>query len=161
LACRWGHSRAWTRTRTRGYASLDYSPAGYRAGDLIKLNLLVGGTAVGALSVIVHRDLAYHRGQRLVSEMKETIPRQLFDVASQAAVGHRVIGRANAKALRQDLLATCYGADATRKRRLLEKQKKGKKRMKMVGRVEISQEAFLSVLSLGEDKYRRLPDTGC
>jgi GTP-binding protein LepA len=139
------------KSRTRGYASLDYAPAGYRAGDMVKLEVLVGGTAVDALSMIVHRDQAYYKGQRLVTKLRHVIPRQMFDVAIQAAVGKRVISRANVKALRKDVLAKCYGGDVTRKRKLLEQQKKGKKRMKKVGRVEIPQDAFMTVLRLDEE----------
>jgi GTP-binding protein LepA len=139
------------KSRTRGYASLDYSPAGYRPGDLVKLDVLVGGQPVDALSIIVHRELAYQKGQRLVTRMKEAIPRQLFDVAIQASLGKRVISRANVKALRKDVLAKCYGGDVTRKRKLLEKQKAGKRRMKKIGRVEVPQEAFMSVLRLGDE----------
>ncbi|MFN2292442.1 MAG: translation elongation factor 4 [Anaerolineae bacterium] len=139
------------KSRTRGYASLDYVPAGYRPDDLVKLDVLVGGQPVDALSVIVHREQAFQKGQKLVTKMREVIPRQMFDVAIQAALGNRVISRANVKALRKDVLSKCYGGDVTRKRKLLEKQKAGKKRMRKVGHVEIPQEAFLSVLRLDDD----------
>ncbi len=135
---------------TQGYASLDYQFHEYRAGDLVKVDVLVNEDRVDALAMICHRDDAYHRGQRLVSRLKELIPRQMFVVPVQAAVGKRVISRANVKAMRKDVLAKCYGGDVTRKKKLLEKQKKGKKRMKMIGSVEVPQEAFMALLSLDE-----------
>lgn len=139
------------KSRTRGYASMDYHILDYRPGNLVKLEILVDNEPVDALAAIVHKEDAYRKGQSLITKLKALIPRQLFDVAIQASASGRVISRANVKALRKDVLAKCYGGDITRKKKLLEKQKKGKRRMKMVGDVEIPQEAFMAVLRLEDE----------
>ena len=139
------------KSSTKGYASFDYELAGYKSSDLVKLDIMLGGDVVDALSFIIHRDKAYSRARKMAEKLKEKIPRQLFEIPIQAAIGGKIIARETVKAMRKDVLAKCYGGDITRKKKLLEKQKEGKKRMRKLGSVDIPQDAFMSVLKLDEN----------
>ncbi|MFO7300566.1 MAG: elongation factor 4, partial [Actinomycetes bacterium] len=139
------------KSKTKGYASLDYEPIGYKPSDLVKVDILLNGMPVDAFSAIVHRDKAYEYGSKMTSRLRNLIPRQLFDVPLQAAIGGRIISRETVKARRKDVTAKCYGGDISRKKKLLQRQKEGKKRMKMVGSVEVPQEAFVAALRVDDE----------
>jgi GTP-binding protein LepA len=139
------------KSRTRGYASLDYELIGYETADLVKLDIMLNGEIVDALSMIVHSDRAYYRARNVTDKLRRIIPRQMYEVAIQASIGSKIIARETIKAMRKDVLAKCYGGDITRKKKLLEKQKEGKKRMKQIGRVEVPKDAFLTVLQVSDD----------
>ncbi len=140
------------KSRTRGYASFDYEHIGHRKSDLVKLDILLAGDPIDAFSSIVHKDKAYHRGRELVQKLRKIIPRQYFDIPIQASIGKRIIARETVKAKKKDVLAKCYGGDVTRKRKLLQKQKAGQKKLKQIGKVQIPQEAFIKVLKVEGEK---------